>query len=385
MNERIKCFVGNLEDISMEKRTKDMPAAKVVTFLAFVVLVALGVFFVLGMVEQPAMDLGEIGFVADKKTYGITWVIDEIKLIVEDVAGYFKGIWEGVQTSFKAIEKGEGIANMCMTALTSIYPVVTLLCFVMVALRVVFFWTPFLRLGSIGWSRVALRMGKKLKKTIGWVIGYLVYTFAVYGGEGVMELLIWGKVALYTIAGYAAVRVLLDGIGKKSIVNAVFTTISTAAIAVLAVLVFERLLFETALWPAVFVYVEEAVCAIQGEGKNTELMLECMHALCWLCVFIALQRTAKIMQKQVNMDRGGVRKSLIWLLIWIVAAAALNFFAYKKGFADRGIPGFDFKAWKELEEGKYFFKSVIYGAIGLGLVIVTPILNCIGRKKETDE
>lgn len=374
----------------MEKRTKDMPAVKAVTFLAFVVLVALGVFFVLGMVEQPAIDLGEmegmVGVVADKKTYGITWVIDEIKLIIEDAAGYFKGIWEAVQTSFKAIEKGNGIADMCMTALTSIYPVVTLLCFVMVALRVVFFWTPFVRLGSIGWSRVALRMGKKVKKTIGWVIGYLVYTFAVYGGEGVMELLLWGKVALYVIAGYAVARVLLDGIGKKSIVNTVFTTISTAAIAVLTVLVFERLLFETALWPAVFVYVEEAVCAIQGEGKNTELMLECsMHALCWLFVFIALQRTAKILQKQVNMDRGGVRKSLIWLLIWIVAAAALNFFAYKKGFADRGIPGFDFKAWKELEEGKYFFKSVIYGAIGLGLVIVTPILNCIGRKKEIDE
>ena len=374
----------------MEKRTKDMPAVKAVTFLAFVVLVALGVFFVLGMVEQPAIDLGEmegmVGVVADKKTYGITWVIDEIKLIIEDAAGYFKGIWEAVQTSFKAIEKGNGIADMCMTALTSIYPVVTLLCFVMVALRVVFFWTPFVRLGSIGWSRVALRMGKKVKKTIGWVIGYLVYTFAVYGGEGGMELLLWGKVALYVIAGYAVARVLLDGIGKKSIVNTVFTTISTAAIAVLTVLVFERLLFETALWQAVFVYVEEAVCAIQGEGKNTELMLEySMHALCWLFVFIALQRTAKILQKQVNMDRGGVRKSLIWLLIWIVAAAALNFFAYKKGFADRGMTGFDFKAWKELEEGKYFFKSVIYGAIGLGLVIVTPILNCIGRKKEIDE
>ena len=372
----------------MEKRTKDMPAAKVVTFLAFVVLVALGVFFVLGMVEQPAMDLGEIGFVADKKTYGITWVIDEIKLIVEDVAGYFKGIWVGVQTSFKAIEKGEGIANMCMTALTSIYPVVTLLCFVMVALRVVFFWTPFLRLGSIGWSRVALRMGKKLKKTIGWVIGYLVYTFAVYGGEGVMkmELLLWGKVALYVIAGYAVARVLLDGIGKKSIVNTIFTTISTAAIAVLTVLVFERLLFETALWQAVFVHVEFAVCAMQGEGKDTEAMIECiMHALCWLCVFIALQRTAKILQKQVNMDRGGVRKSLVWLLIWIVAAAALNFFACKKGFENNGLDGFDFKTWKDLEQGEYFFKSVIYGAIGLGLVIVTPILNCIGRKKEIDE
>ena len=91
------------------------------------------------------------------------------------------------------------------------------------------------------------------------------------------------------------------------------------------------------------------------------------------------------MQKQVNMDRGGVRKSLIWLLIWIVAAAALNFFALKKGYSDRGMTGFDFKAWKELEQGEYFFKSVIYGAIGLGLVIVTPILNCIGRKKETDE
>ena len=365
----------------MEKRTKDMPAAKSVTLLALVVLLALGAFFALGMVEKPMVDLGEIGFVAEKKTYGVMWVIDEFKLIFEDVGAYFKGIWETIDFLMDNIEKGEGIALLCSTALMSIYPVVTLLCFTMVALHVAFVWTPFVRLRSIGWSRVALRMGKNLKRTIGWVIGYIVYTFAVYGGKGSMEFLIWGKIALYMIAAYAVARVLLDGIGRKSILNTVFTTISTALIAVFAVLVFERLLFETAIWTTIFNFVESAVRLMQGKEKDTEMALYCIfQALCWLCVFIALQRVAKIFKKQVNVDRGGVRKSMIFLLIWIAAAAALNFFGTKKIVTD-----LDFNAWKALSDGEYFYKSVIYGAIGLGLAILTPIMNCIGRKKDVDE
>ena len=365
----------------MEKRTKDMPAVKSVALLALFVLLALGAFFALGMVEKPMVDLGEIGFVAEKETYGITWVIDEFKLIFEDVGAYFKGIWESVDMKLDAVENGKGIALLCSTALQKIYPIVTLLCFVMVALRVAFCWTPFVRLRAIGWSRVALRLGKKLRKTVAWVIGYIVYTFAVHNGVVAMEMLIWGKIAVYMIALYAVVRVLLDGIGKKKVLNTVFTTISTALIALFAVIVFDRFLFDTALWAAIFSCVESAVVLMQSDEKNSEMTMYCIFlALSWLCTFVAVQRVAKVFEKQVTVDRGGVRKSLIFLLIWIAAAAALNFFGTKKVMTD-----LDLNTWKALTDGEYFYKSVIYGAIGLGLVIITPIMNCIGRKKDVEE
>ncbi|MBQ8343042.1 MAG: hypothetical protein IJY21_02925 [Clostridia bacterium] len=358
----------------MEQQKKSMPAAKAVTLVAFAFLAALGALFLVGLIEFNTF--------AEKKTYGISAVIDEIKLIAEDAGGYFKGIWKNVQLGIKAIDKGNGIVDLGMSILTDIFPLVAILCFFMVAWRLAFCWWPLLRVGSIGWSRVAVRMGKRLKKVVGWVIGFVVYCFAVYGKDAV-DFATFGGIALYLIAAYAILRVVIDGLGKKaSIVHVIFTTISAAAIAVFLVIVLKHfLLADMPLWYAIFGYVENAVLSTQGEAKNTEAMISfILLAVCYLAVFISVQRAAKATEKQIVLNRGGVRKSLIWLLIWTVAAAALHFFAWKKYYGE-----LSFKDWKDAETSKFMVKSVIYGAVGLGLAIVTPILNCIGRSKAKEE
>lgn len=359
----------------MEKQAKKMPAAKAVALFALLFLVALGALFMLGLIETQTL-LG-------KETYGLSSVIDEIKLIAKDVGGYFKGLWESIQLRIKTIEKGDGIADFCLYILIRIFPLVAILCYFMVALHLVFCWLPLVSVSSNGWSRVAVRMGKKLKKVVGWVIGFLVYAFVVYGST-MIELAALGKIALYVIAAYAVLRVILDGMGKKAnVVNIVFTTISAAAIAVFAVIAFNHFLsLEYSLAQMIFGCAENAVLSMQGEGKNTDAMIAfIMMTGCWLCVFISLQRVVKAMQKQTTMNKGGVRKSLIWLLIWTVAAAVLSFFACKKIVGE-----LSFGDWKD--DNEFLVKAAIYGIVGLGLAIVTPILNCIGKsgsKKDKDE
>lgn len=355
----------------MGKQTKTVPAAKAVTFIAFGVLVAISAMFLLGLIEVVT--------IFGKESYGIKEVADQVEIITKDISGYFKELGETIKWMAKSMDKGAGLADLCMNVLALIFPLVSILFFLIIALKLLFCWTPLAQAHSIGWSRACIRMCKKLKGVAGCAIAYIVYCLTTSAG---MDLSTMGEVTLYLVAGYVVARVLLDSLGHDSIVRTVFRTVSTAAIAVFLVIVLKYLLnTEMPLWYMIFGYAENVIVSTQGETKNNDDMFTFILFLCsWLTVSFSIGRVTAAMKKQVTMNNGGVKASLVWLLIWTVAAAALQYIATKKYLGE-----LSFGDWKDLEEAKYFVKSAIYGAVGLGLAIVTGILCAIGKKKESDE
>lgn len=344
----------------MEQQTGSAPTAKIVAFVAFGVLLALGVFFLVGLVEFYGQE-----------TYGIARVIDEIKLITGDLSAYIKGMIETVKLNLELISNdGGGIAALFMIILDLIFPVMSILCFFMVVLHLALSWIPFVRIEELGWNKVCRRISKRLKKVLGWALGFIIYAFVIYGKPSV-DLTVIGNVALWMVVAYAVARVLIDGFGgKDTILHTVLSAVLTAVIAVFLVIVLRHFLLREGSLLYIFLsYIESVITT-----KNSDLRT--VHALLAgyvLCLYISMQIAAKAMEKQIVKRSNGLKASLICLFVFLVIAAALHFVALKKVY-----DGLSFSDWMDAEESKMIIRSVIYGVIGLVLAIVTPIVGRIG-------
>ncbi len=354
----------------MEKQTSNVMMAKVITFVAFGVLLALGAFFLIGLVERDLL-LG-------KETYGIARVIDEIKLITGDAGAYFKMIAETIKANLEVISKdGVGIALFCKMILELIFPLVSIFYFFMIVLHLALSWIPLVRVEELGWNKVCKRMSKKLKKVVGWMLAFMIYTFTLYGKPQV-KLTAIGNVALWLVAVYAVARILIDGIGKQeSIVYTVLSAVWAAVIAVFLVIVLRHfLLIEGSLVYSLLGYLEGVMTTKNPDLRTVYVLFTCYV----LCFYISMQISAKTMEKQMVRRSDGLKASLIFLFIFLIIMAVLHFFALKKAYGS-----LSFSDWMDAEESKIVIRSVIYGLIGLALAIVTPFLNKMKKPQTIEE
>jgi hypothetical protein len=350
---------------------KKIPAAKPITFLAFGFAVAIAVMFLSGLMQFKGAD----------KAIGLNYVTDFIKAIVDfGVGDYFKFLGEEIGDAFKAIE-GAGLGGVLGYILELLGNLIIVFFFLGVTLHLLFSWLPLVQAGSIGWSRASIRMGKKLKKILSWALGYIVFNFMVYG-RNEMELTAMGKMAIYAVAVFASLRVLLKHLASKdNVVHTIFCTISTVAMAVFMIVFFSFLLSYLeggrSVVGKMLEYLNYVFELIKGDSSEAGDLLLSIVLLLFSVTFIlvVVNIVKNAMASQVE-DKGGIRGTMIAVLIWMTIIIALHFYATKN------IGEVNFSEWKKTEEAKFMVKAFVYGLVGLGISIASSILCCIGKKKE---
>ncbi len=361
---------GNMEVNGMARRKRNIPAAKPITFLAFGFLVAIAVLFLSGLIQGKGVD----------EAINVSYVIDFVKEISKDLSAYFKGLGEGIKLAFKGIEDA-GFGDVAVYVLFLVSDLIILFFFLGVAWNLLFCWTPLAKVGKIGWSRASIRMSKKLKKVLGWALGYIVYNFMVYG-RSTVELTVMGKIAIYAVAVFVVLRILLKHIASgDNIVHIILSTLSAVATAVFMMMFFlcaiSFLVDGDSVVMNMVGYMDYAFEILKSESSTADefvtMLILIMLSLAFILVFANTVKNA--MARQVE-DKGGIRGAMIALLIWGAIIIALNYFGYKQGNED-----LKFGDWKKIEVAKYMVKVFIYAAVGLGISIVTSILCSIGKQK----
>lgn len=355
----------------MAKATKKVPAAKAVTFAAFGFMVALGVLFLMGLVRFAA--LGD-------KPYGVEKVIEEAKEIFKDVDGYFKNLTETIKMYAEHMEGGSGISDLVLFIFYELFPLVAVIYFAIVALRLAFCWTPLLK-GGKSWSKASIKMCKKMKGMVNSVLAYLIYCMTLYG-FGFVKFSSVGMIAVYLIAAFAIVRVLLHHIGKKdSPVGIVLSTIAAAAIAVFATVTIKFFLENCgAIWVTLFNHVEGMMQAMDGDAEGKIMAAYVMLVLSFTFMEITINHIRTAMEHQAVMNQKKARGALVAFCIFTIIVAALNFFAFKQYYGE-----LSFGDWKKMEQSKFVVKLAIYGIAGLAVSIVSGILCKIGAKASEDD
>ncbi|MBQ7770059.1 MAG: hypothetical protein IJ373_02615, partial [Clostridia bacterium] len=131
----------------MERQTSNETTLKVITFVTFGVMLALGAFFMIGLLERNPL--------LEKETYGLARIIEEIKMITKDLSAYIKGIIESVKAGLEGISnRDDAAAWILMLILDITFPLMSILFFFVVALYLVFSWIPLVRVESLGWNKV---------------------------------------------------------------------------------------------------------------------------------------------------------------------------------------------------------------------------------------
>ncbi|MBQ8446711.1 MAG: hypothetical protein IJX31_02925 [Clostridia bacterium] len=347
----------------MERQTSNETTLKVITFVTFGVMLALGAFFMIGLLERNPL--------LEKETYGLARIIEEIKMITKDLSAYIKGIIESVKAGLEGISnRDDAAAWILMLILDITFPLMSILFFFVVALYLVFSWIPLVRVESLGWNKVCRVMNRKLKTISGWILAFIIYSVVLYGKSG-MALTTLGNVVLWMLAAYIVVRALLDGISRRdTIVQMVLNTIIAAVVAVLAIIILKHLLLnEGSLMYAFFANLIGAMNTQNSEIRKLYILSAC-YALCW---YISIHLSAAIMEKQMVRKNDDLKGPLIFLFVFLVAMAVLHFFLMKKVYGS-----ISFSDWMDSEDSKFVIRAVIYGAIGCVLAIVTAFVSKIG-------
>ena len=365
---------GSMEVSNMVKGRRTIPAAKPITFLAFGFAVAIAVLFLFGLVDFAAW--------ARSEKVDVSYVIDSVKNMTKD--GYFQAMSKKIELYFKNVGDTKALGSALFATLSLVRNEIYALMFLVMFINLLFCWTPLTKAGKIGWGRASLRMGKKLRGIVGCALGYVVFQFVMYGRD--VKLSGLGQTVLYAIVAFVALRVLLKHLASKdTIVHTIFSTVSSVAVAVFALLFFSKILVFPKEYGSLVEYMlgrlDFVMQALDADGAEKYLTMYIMVMISMLFILFAISVVKGALAKRVE-GKKGISGAMIATLIWLVLAIALHYFGCKM-LNDE----LKFSAWKKENKvlAEYMTQAVIYAAIGIGISIVTFILCKIGKEKDDED